>query len=611
MINIPDTPQEESELLQSLANELNKYGRMDPAQMSRQDQKEYIALLKKIVQLYDERKKDHCCRNIEAENRAWNLLQELASRAIDQLGGATPCIVSLKHYNSEKYGPFLGISNDGEDVEIIKNAAIMSPKARVLGAVEPIVLGMAVDAERLAAVGEVAVGPPEYKKIYLERGCLLTTTNVGTRANVRYLKQRILVEVPPGARNQVLYKVIKRMADSLKPYFNKNTRESRPNIVFLHFEALRKGRCLDIIESVSRHMKEGKFCDSNYHQIGLHVKVAPGKEGFEKALRAMDIAYSAGISNVSLEGQWSKEAQDKISLPGLLNYFNADYSTALLQYANKLGINLTPWNLVDLDTVARHIAGGLGYARNMGLEMGKYGLFPLTLPESLEVIKLIQQWFAEWTAAPALYVDLPIVGDDKVYTEKDTMNGIRQWMANAGEAGVKVVLLDTADKDKKRRIMKENDEDGIGILTRSEITEINSFAKKFDIKVLWAGGITLQQAFAFGQLGVFGIYVTSAASEPRPVRKGYIRDIMLSHSNVPTLDGVVRTKLLLEAGFLLSRLKGAGLDHYHYTDHLNILVQEFTISLAIESQSNKINRQQNKLDILVEKGWRNIFEPNK
>ena len=51
----------------------------------------------------------------------------------------------------------------------------------------PLTLGVAHDAERLGAVGEVAVGPDEYAAIRLAcRGRLLTTTNVGTRVNVRH-----------------------------------------------------------------------------------------------------------------------------------------------------------------------------------------------------------------------------------------------------------------------------------------------------------------------------------------------------------------------------------------------------------------------------------------
>ncbi|MEN6325274.1 MAG: hypothetical protein ABFD18_03560 [Syntrophomonas sp.] len=603
MPDIKEIQQDDSELLKSLVDELNEYRKIEPQKMSWQEEQRYIDLLNIIVKLYEERKRNYYGQNPELDNKTLIMLKELASSSLDQLGSITPCLVSLKHYNAEKYGPFLGISNDGEDVEVIRNAALMSPKARVLGAVEPIVLGMAIDAERLGAVGEVAVGPPEYKKIHLGRtGCLLATTNVGTRVNVRYLKQRLLVKVPIGPRNRVLYTVIKRIAASVKPFLKTPDMQPRPCTVYLQFEGvMNKERWINLINDITRHMEKDRFCDSAYHKIGLKVEVDSAKRGFEKALRAIDIVRMVGIKEVSLDGEIRKESGDKISMPGLLHHFNEGYSTALLQYAKEHDISLTPWNLVDIDTVARHIASGLGYARSMGLELGKYGLFPLTLSESREVIKLIQNWLAEWTAAPALYLDLPIVDDDRVYNEKDMMKGILKWIKNASEAGVKVVLLDTADKDKKRRIMKDDDEDGSGILTRHQISGIDAYAKQIDIRLLWAGGISLQQAFVFGELGVFGIYVTSAASEPRPVRKGYMRDIMLSHSNVPTLNGVLRTKLLLEAGFLVQKLKGASKEED--SNELRLLTDDYLTAFTNKSDEMVLIQKENQLETFVEKNW--------
>lgn len=46
-----------------------------------------------------------------------------------------------------------------------------------------------------------------------------------------------------------------------------------------------------------------------------------------------------------------------------------------------------------------------------GLELGKYGLFPLTLEEQDKVVADVQGWFADWCAAPAYYVDLPLLSE--------------------------------------------------------------------------------------------------------------------------------------------------------------------------------------------------------
>jgi hypothetical protein len=78
-----------------------------------------------------------------------------------------------------------------------------------------------------------------------------------------------------------------------------------------------------------------------------------------------------------------------------------------------------------------------------------------------------------------------------------------------------------------------------------------------NIKVLWAGGLALRDAFAMGKLGVFGIYVTSAAAATIPVAGSYVRDPSLAGVKEPSKEAVLRTKILLEAGFLATAVGGA------------------------------------------------------
>ena len=62
-------------------------------------------------------------------------------------------------------------------------ARARAPKCAVLTERTPLTIGIAHDAERLGAVGEVAVGPDEFATIRLAcRGRVLTTTNVGSRS---------------------------------------------------------------------------------------------------------------------------------------------------------------------------------------------------------------------------------------------------------------------------------------------------------------------------------------------------------------------------------------------------------------------------------------------
>jgi hypothetical protein len=116
-----------------------------------------------------------------------------------------------------------------------------------------------------------------------------------------------------------------------------------------------------------------------------------------------------------------------------------------------------------------------------------------------------------------------------------------------------VVLIDTANKSEGRRLLQESPDDDRGFLTADAIAELTAFAKDKGIKVLWAGGITLPQAYTFGRLGVFGVYVTSAAAALVPVGKKYRRDPYLAGSREPQAGAVARVKLLLEAGFLAGR----------------------------------------------------------
>jgi hypothetical protein len=78
---------------------------------------------------------------------------------------------------------------------------------------------------------------------------------------------------------------------------------------------------------------------------------------------------------------------------------------------------------------------------------------------------------------------------------------------------------------------------------------------------LWAGGITGPQAYELGKLGVFGIYVTTAAAKAVAVKGKYGRDPGLPKRKQVTFSGVLNVKTLLEAGYLSQRVRdGAALN---------------------------------------------------
>jgi hypothetical protein len=144
----------------------------------------------------DRRLADACRRALSdyraavAIGAAGRAQRERARRAFLHLGGdPARASVSLKDYDHARYGPFLGVSDEGSAAAAIREAAYSSPKVRALPKNTrrtPLTVGVAVDAERLGGIGEVAVGPDEYVDIWLEGvDRLLITTNIGTRVNMR------------------------------------------------------------------------------------------------------------------------------------------------------------------------------------------------------------------------------------------------------------------------------------------------------------------------------------------------------------------------------------------------------------------------------------------
>jgi hypothetical protein len=211
-------------------------------------------------------------------------------------------------------------------------------------------------------------------------------------------------------------------------------------------------------------------------------------------------------------------------------------------------------NLPDTDTIARSIWGGLRTARSMGAHLGKYGCFPLTLAETDRVVAQVQKWFNDWSAAPAFFIDQGLLREGAVDVESDLPRGIELWLETVARHGVRVVLIDTIDKPSGRRLIKKSAGDKTGYLGWRQIARIEQHARGLGVKVLWAGGLSLRDAFAMAKLGVFGIYVTSAVANTIAVPELYERDPMLPSLKEPSGEAVLRLKTLLEAGFLLSRL---------------------------------------------------------
>jgi hypothetical protein len=185
-----------------------------------------------------------------------------------------------------------------------------------------------------------------------------------------------------------------------------------------------------------------------------------------------------------------------------------------------------------------------------------------------------------------------------VYAHGDLRKGLETWLKMIKKKKVPVVLIDTVEKSKGWKLLKTGRRSR-GILGARQIKEINEANEKKGIKTLWAGGISQAKAFEFGKLGVFGIYVTSAASAKIPVSVEYEDDPWLSAVKEPSYQGVYRTKLLLEAGFLCKRIVDM-----QVASNLENAAIMFVNAIESEVPEKDLTSLQKILSRLTEKAWK-------
>jgi hypothetical protein len=493
-----------------------------------------------------------------APGKSW---QAPVDAALRYLGGdSDQHSRSLKHYDHHRYGPFLGVSDDGDSAEVIRLAAFDSPKARALGRgeTEPLTTGVALDAERLGGVGEVPVGPDEFCDIWRE--CIdrtLMTTNIGGRAHLWLYRLTPIVTIADGDSEAALAQAKAGLAEAFKPFLKTPDGKARQLTAFVEFP-LHTERSVEqqqtLLAALQQYVQSGEATAPNVHHLGLSVRVGWETKGADATIRAIDLAHATGTGTVGIDGVVRKEADRVGSFPGLLNYLPPAEVARVLSHADAKKIRLRARRQLDPDTVARSIWSTLNTARAMGLDLGKYGLFPLTMEEQDIVVGLIQKWFPDWSAAPVYYVEQAITHRTRVYDGDDRAAGLEAWLKMVARHKVKVVLIDTVDKAAGWKILR-SDGDAKGLLSEREIARLSALGERLGIKVLWAGGITLPQAQLFGKLGVFGIYVTTAAAAAIAVTKKYEHDRALAASKRPSFRGVLDVKTIVEAGYLGERLK--------------------------------------------------------
>ena len=416
-----------------------------------------------------------------------------------------------------------------------------------------------------------------------------------------------MITIPAGPTD----KIISLVQDQLKKNFSNflHTPDGKPIPFTVYVEFSRDSRRsieakISILKQLNSLIQNGAIANSRVHKLGLNMRIRSGSRGRNAALLAIDIANSAGMHEVSIDGVVRKEADEHISLPGLLHYLTPNQLNPILQKAFEKGVKVFPRNTVDTDTVARSIWSALNSARHMGLDLAKYGTFPLTVEESSQVIEQVQRWFTNWTAAPVIFMDQPILNEHKVYEKEYITSGIKEWLKVIGRNRVPVILIDTIDKYKGWKILRTKDRPE-GLLTETQIREINKLASSMGVKTLWAGGITLPEVFIFGKMGVFGIYITTAVASNQPLPAYYKKDPLLSSTKEPTIEGVLRAKLLLEAGFLVSHLKDS-----HIAEDLEKLAIIFIQKLSGRHDEEAIKEAQGLLFSLTVTAWKTYLKAN-
>jgi len=486
-------------------------------------------------------------------------LRSLAGRAIDELGGTMPSNTDLRGYDSDRYGPFMGVSDDGSSIDEILAAARVSPKTTALGLVDPLAIGMALDAERLGPSGESIVGPLEYHDIALDSiGRLLTTTNVGAKVNIRYLTGYPMMEVGDTPVDEATEDLVEWARRIIYPYWRPDNGISIPLVIFFvpsPTHSMDERRRL--FGGLVSRFRSGEFSDPMAHTVGLALRMRNEDEVSDVVVDHIDLASSVGIVDVMLKGCTREEAGRAVSMPGILRYLPQGEAAALYKYAGSKGIRLLPGDMIDRGTVARSTWSALAIPRSMGFALGKYGLHPLDLGEMDPVIGHIKDWMGDWATAPVYYVDLETVDGQRVYGSESASEGILRWLDILSSHCVEIALVDTARKDAGIHLVKGSASDHDGVLTIEQVGQLNDAAKDRGVRLLWAGGLTPSQAFALGRLQVFGVFVTTAVSKSVPLDGIEPWDPTMTHLKRPSSERILAVKMLLEAGFMTSRLKGA------------------------------------------------------
>jgi hypothetical protein len=465
----------------------------------------------------------------------------------------TTHLKALEKYDHARFGPVLGVSDEGSAAGHIVEAAYSSAKARALGRPGPMAVGVIIDGERMGSAGEVPIGPPEYEKVLAgATDNTFATTNVGVRVNTRLHQPLPEFRVADAAADEG--KWLDAIFAKFKPFIHTPDGQPRPLTVRLvaasadDHAALRR-----LVPKLEAGRADGRLGPADDHRLSLLIvfgEPITTKERIAEVRALMKLAAELKVPEVAIDGELLEGARRRISIQGLLNVLEPKTAGELLAEAGKLGVLLVYHYEVDPETAARTVWTGLNSAYRNGLTAAKYGLFPLDFEQQEYVVRHIQRWMAEWTPIPAFYVDTALVTDREVYGADRVVEAARMWMDMVVRNGAKVVLIDAPDRIDPHRLLKTGGAKDNGVLAMDDLAALQRHADGLRLRVLWSGGVSAAEAYQLGKLKVFGFFTTGSTARVVPVGRTLRRDAMLASEKEPTELGVRRIHALAGAGFL-------------------------------------------------------------
>jgi hypothetical protein len=470
---------------------------------------------------------------------------------------------NLQTYDNSRFGPLLGVSDEGSAAKTIADAAHKSAKARALGEADEMCVGVIIDGERMGSAGEVPIGPDEYRQILpVVKGRTFCSTNVGVRVNTRFLQPLPEFVVADAKADEAAW--IESVFAKFHPFIDTPDGEPRPLTVRLVVSGPECSAALrHLVPKLYEGRKSGLLGPSDLHRLSLlclfSPEMTPEKQAWE-IRQLLKLAEELDVPEVAIDGKLREAARRRMSIQGLLNVLDPDVARTLLGEAKSLGVKLAYHYELDPESAARTIWTGLDSARQCGLTAAKFGLFPLTYAQQEHVVAQIMCWMADWTAIPAFYVDTAIVTDDDVFEPDRCVESARMWMTMVRGFGARVVLVDCPDRIEPHRLLRSGGgPEDPGILELDQVETLQRHADELGLKVLWSGGIKPDQAFALARLGVAGIFTTGSTARLVPVAGALVGDKQLPAGKEPTDVGVRRIHALVQAGFLCRVLDDAAI----------------------------------------------------